>query len=190
MKSGVGRNRGSSPPAPTSSPLPPAPPRTPTPPSPTPRSLRPPPRAGGLVSPHPSWTGSPASAAHAAHLPGGLEPSTCPSPSRSPPHFRPEDPLLSPPLGTLLEEVLPGLYRVFAPPALWGALLRAVAVVHQVVAGAHGPRRWKRDGSRVRRQPTRHPLPDGRRFADTDQERSSLGEYPRFNSVNGWTVHE
>jgi len=31
---------------------------------------------------------------------------------------------------------------------------------------------------------------DEERFADTDQQRASLGKYPTFNSVNGWIVYE
>ena len=39
--------------------------------------------------------------------------------------------------------------------------------------------------SRRRDLATKHE----QRFADSDQQRVSPGEYPRFNSVNGWIVY-
>jgi len=46
------------------------------------------------------------------------------------PHLRPQYLLLGLPLRTLLEEVLPSLVRVPAPPALWGgSVLRPVEVL-------------------------------------------------------------
>ena len=57
------------------------------------------------------------------------------------------------------------------------------------LANATQPGSFNRD-SRYQQSRRRDPVAkDELRFADTNERHVSLGEYPRFNSVNGWIVY-
>jgi len=58
------------------------------------------------------------------------------------------------------------------------------------LANATQPGRFNRDSQYWQYRRRDLVVKDEERFADTDQQRASLGNYARFNSVNGWIVYE